>query len=116
MGLIEVNGFKVYAYHGCLSEEGRIGGHYRVDVSVEGDLARAERTDKLSDTIDYGRITAIVVEQMALRSQLIEHVASRIVKALCQEWPGGFQWRVRLVKEHPPIAGAVDQVVYTVSG
>ena len=116
MGLIEVNGIRVYAYHGCLSEEGRIGGHYRVDVAVEGDLARAERTDKLADTIDYGRVTAIVVEQMATRSQLIEHVAARILGALRKEWPSGFRWHVRLVKEHPPIAGAVDQVVYAIEG
>ncbi|MEO8734271.1 MAG: dihydroneopterin aldolase [Flavobacteriales bacterium] len=116
MGMIEVNGIKVFAYHGCLSEEGRIGGHYRVDISVEGDMARAERSDKLSDTIDYGRITAIVVEEMAKRSQLIEHVAARMLDALKTEWPNSFQWRVRLVKEHPPIAGAVDQVVYTMEG
>jgi dihydroneopterin aldolase len=116
MGMIEVNGIKVYAYHGCLSEEGRIGGHYRVDVTVEGDLARAEHSDKLADTIDYGRITAIVVEEMAKRSQLIEHVAARMLDALKAEWPNRFRWRVRLVKEHPPIAGAVDQVVYTMEG
>jgi dihydroneopterin aldolase len=116
MGLIEVKGIRLYAYHGCLTEEGRIGGHYQVDVAVQGDLARAERTDKLSDTIDYGRITAIVMEQMAERSHLIEHVAARILDHLKKEWPHGFSWRVRLVKEHPPIAGAVDSVVYTVEG
>jgi len=116
MGLIEVKGIKVYAYHGCLTEEGRIGGHYRVDVSVEGDLTRAERTDKLAETIDYGRVTAIVVEQMAERSNLVEHVAARILAQLKKEWPHGFHWRVRLEKEHPPIAGAVDSVVYTVEG
>lgn len=116
MGLIEVNGIRVYAYHGCLSEEGRIGGHYQVDVSVEGDLGRAQATDRLGDTIDYSQITAIVVEQMAQRSDLIEHVAARIMEALRAYFPQDFHWRVRLVKEHPPIAGAVDQVVYTVEG
>ncbi|MBP8824338.1 MAG: dihydroneopterin aldolase [Flavobacteriales bacterium] len=116
MGLIEVKGIRLYAYHGCLSEEGRIGGHYRVDVAVEGDLARAERTDKLSDTIDYSRVTAIVVDQMAVRSKLIEQVAARILAALQKEWPHGMRWRVRLEKEHPPIPGAVDCVVYTVEG
>lgn len=35
MGLIEVNGIRVFAYHGCLDEEARIGGHYLVDVHVE---------------------------------------------------------------------------------
>ncbi len=116
MGLIEVNGIRVYAYHGCLDEEGRIGGHFRVDVAVEGDFGTAEAGDKLADTVDYGRVTAIVREQMAVRANLIEHVARRILQALKQEWKAPYHWRVRLVKEHPPVAGAVDHVVYFLEG
>lgn len=112
MSVIEVNGIRVYAYHGCLSEEGRIGGHYQVDISITGDFGKSERTDKLTDTIDYSRVTAIVKEQMAIRSKLIEHVGRRIFDALKAEWGEGYQWRMRLTKEHPPVAGAVDHVVY----
>jgi len=115
MAIIEVNGIRVYAYHGCLTEEGRIGGHYQVDVTITGDFGKAERTDKLKDTVDYARVTAIVKEQMAERSKLIEHVARRIINALTAEW-SGFHWRVRLTKEHPPVAGAVDHVVYVLEG
>ena len=116
MGLIEVNGIRVYAYHGCLAEEGRIGGHYRVDIGIRADFANAERTDKLVDTIDYARVTAIVKEQMAVRSKLIEHVCRRILEALHAEWPGRAEWTVRITKEHPPVEGAVDHVVYTLAG
>jgi dihydroneopterin aldolase len=116
MGLIEVNGIRVYAYHGCLTEEGRIGGHYRVDVLIDGDFSKAEATDKLHDTIDYARVTAIVKEQMAQRANLIEHVCQRLLDALLREWPGRARWKVRLTKEHPPVAGAVDHVVYTLEG
>ncbi len=116
MGLIEVKGIRVYAYHGCLAEEGRIGGHFRIDVSVEGDFRSAEASDKLDDTVDYGRVTAIVKEQMAMRANLIEHVGRRILDALKGEWDDPLRWRVRLVKEHPPVAGAVDHVVYVLEG
>ena len=116
MGLIEVNGIRAYAYHGCLTEEGRIGGHYSVDVAIDTDLTQAETTDKLHDTIDYGRVTAIVKEQMDERANLVEVVARRIIEALKAEWPGRARWRVRLTKEHPPVAGAVDHVVYTLEG
>jgi dihydroneopterin aldolase len=116
MGLIEVNGIRVFAYHGCLEEESRIGGHYRVDIAVEGDFSNAEATDKLTDTIDYGRVTTLVKEQMSQRSHLIEHVVRRILDALKAEWTGAYRWRVRLVKEHPPVAGAVDHVVYVLEG
>lgn len=116
MGLIEINGIRVYAYHGCLDEEGRIGGRYRIDVTVEGDLTNAETDDHLRDTVDYGRVTAIVQEQMAQRSKLIEHAAYRILRALKAAWPAGFHWRVRLVKERPPVNGDVDHVAYVIQG
>lgn len=116
MGLMEVNGIRVFAFHGCLQEETRIGGHFRVDVSVEGDLTLAETDDRLADAVDYGRVAAIVKEQMAIRANLIEHVARRILDTLHAEWEEPFFWTVRVVKERPPINGDVAEAVYTVQG
>lgn len=116
MGLMEVNGIRVFAYHGCLAEEARIGGLFRVDVSVQGDMERAELHDRLADAVDYGRVTAIVQEQMAQRADLIEHVARRIWEALRREWDPAYRWRVRVVKERPPINGDVAESAYTVEG
>lgn len=116
MGVITVAGIRVFAYHGCLPEEGRIGGQYQVDVSLEGDFSNAERSDKLKDTVDYGRITTIVQEQMAQRSNLIEHVAHRILQALKNEWPQTGKFTVRVVKERPPVHGDVAQVEYLLEG
>lgn len=114
--MIEVNGIRVQAFHGCLQEEGVIGGTYRVDVAVEGDFAEAETSDRLTATVDYGRVAAIVRREMAQRSSLIEHACSRILNALRGQWPAGYQWTVRVAKEHPPIHGSVDEAVYTLRG
>jgi 7,8-dihydroneopterin aldolase/epimerase/oxygenase len=116
MGVIEVNGIRVYAYHGCLPEEATIGGRYVVDVRITGDFATAEASDALADTVDYGRVAAIVQAQMAVRSRLIEHVGRRVLDALKAEWNAPYHWEVRLTKEHPPIAGAVDRVIYVIAG
>lgn len=116
MGLIEVNDIRVFAYHGCLDEEGRIGAQYRVHVSVQGDFAQAERSDKLAETVDYSRVTTIVKEQMAVRSKLIEHVARRILDTLKTEWREPYKWRVKVVKERPPVHGDVDHVAYVIEG
>lgn len=113
MGLIEVGPIRVFAFHGCLPEEARIGGHYRVDVSVRGDFSGAEASDELRETVDYGRVVAIVNEQMATRSQLIEHATARILRALKQEWPLHGPWRVRVIKEHPPVSGDAEAACYT---
>ncbi|MBL7951351.1 MAG: dihydroneopterin aldolase [Flavobacteriales bacterium] len=116
MGVIEVKGINVFAYHGCLEEEARIGGRYRIDVRIEGDLSEAERSDDLRHTVDYGRVTAIVHEEMSVRSALIEHVAERILRSLKRQWEKPYRWRVRLVKLRPPIHGDVEEAVYTVEG
>src|SRR5690554_7322138 len=85
---IEVNGIKLYAFHGCLDEEGKIGGHYTVDVSITTDFTASFSSDELEDTIDYVAINSIVREEMAIRSKLIEHVGYRISQRLKQEIKG----------------------------
>ncbi|MBL7956916.1 MAG: dihydroneopterin aldolase [Flavobacteriales bacterium] len=116
MGLIEVGPIRVFAFHGCLPEEALIGGQYRVEVTVSGDFSKAEAQDDLRETVDYGRVVAIVQEQMAIRSRLIEHAAARILDALKQEWPLHGPWRVRVTKEHPPVSGDAESARYTVEG
>ncbi len=112
---IEVNGIKLYAYHGCLPEEGKIGGHYLVDVSVDTDFVKATQTDDLSKTVDYVSINAIVKEEMAIRSKLIEHVGQRIVNRLKNELKGIVGIQIKVTKLTPPINGDVDNVAIIIS-
>ena len=50
--IVEVNGIKLYAFHGCLLEEEMVGGNYLVDVYLETDFSEAAQTDDLSKTVD----------------------------------------------------------------
>ena len=75
MGIIQVNNIKIYAYHGCLDEEAKIGSEYRVDIEIKADLQKSSTTDDLIDTVDYVHLNYIVKEEMATRSKLLEHVA-----------------------------------------
>jgi len=108
--LIEVNGIKLYAYHGCLEEEGKIGGHYAVDVTMKTNFSKAAEQDDLSQTIDYVQVNQIVTEEMAIRSKLIEHVGQRIVNRIQQEVQQLEALRVKVVKICPPINGDVENV------
>ena len=107
---IEVNGIKLYAFHGCLTEEGKVGGHYRVDVSITTDFTEAAETDDLSKTVDYVNVNRIVEEEMLIRSKLIEHVGQRIVNRLKAEVQGIDELTVKIIKICPPINGDVDNV------
>ena len=107
---IEVNGIQLYAFHGCLEEEGRIGGHYIVDVSLTTDFTSAALTDDLTQTVDYVDINRIVAEEMAIRSKLIEHVGQRISQRIFQELKAIEKLKVKITKLCPPINGDVQNV------
>lgn len=108
--IIEVNGIKLYAFHGCLLEEGKIGGNYLVDVWMETDFQQAAETDTLENTIDYVVVNKIVAEEMAIRSKLIEHVGYRIVEKLKSTLKNMHNIKVKITKVCPPINGDVENV------
>ena len=109
MNRIEVNGIKLYAYHGCLKEEGVIGGHYVVDVTIDADFSVAAETDDLSNTVDYVDVNRIVTEEMAIRSKLIECVGLRIVEKI-KALDNVANVTVKVSKLSPPINGDVNNV------
>ena len=107
---INVEGIKLYAYHGCLDAEAKIGGHYVVDVYMRTDFSAAAREDDLSKTIDYCEVYQIVKLEMAIRSKLIEQVATRIMKNLQSSLKDLKACRVKITKICPPMNGDVEKV------
>ena len=110
MGVIKIKNIRVYAYHGCLVEEGKIGSDYRVDVSIKSDLSTSAKTDDLSDTVDYVHLNKIVKQEMAVRSQLLEAVAKRILDRIFLEIPLVKKATIAVSKLNPPIGGNVAMV------
>jgi dihydroneopterin aldolase len=108
--IIEVNQIRVYANHGCLPEEALIGSKYTVDVYIETDFSKSTESDELSDTVDYVTINQIVMDEMAVRSKLLEQVAQRIVNASKKACPEIQKIRVKISKLCPPINGDVQDV------
>ena len=111
MGIIQVNNIKLFAYHGCLEEEAKIGSEYRVDVKVKADLKKSSKTDELADTVDYVHLNHIVKEEMAIRSKLLEEVAQRILTRFFKELRMIKKATVSVAKINPPIGGNVAEVV-----
>jgi dihydroneopterin aldolase len=113
---IEVSGINIYAFHGCLEEEARIGGNYIVDVYLETDFTQAGLKDELSLTVDYVNVNKIVASEMAIRSNLIEHVGQRIWDKMTAELIGLTYLRIKIRKLMPPINGHVDEVAICIEG
>ena len=115
MGLITVEGIRVFAHHGHLPEEAILGGHFIVNVWVSSDTSEVETSDDLKDTVDYVKIIEIVKEQMAIRADMIEVPAKRTVDAILLLHKVQ-KVKVELEKTQPPIDAIFDKISVTTEG
>ena len=82
---------------------------------MEADTVEVEKTDDLNHTVDYVKIIAIVKEQMAIRSNMIEHPAKRIIEAILP-LNKVQKVTVELEKVLPPIDATFDKISVTCEG
>ncbi|MCT4582155.1 MAG: dihydroneopterin aldolase [Flavobacteriales bacterium] len=110
MNIIRVYGIRTYSFHGCLPEETQIGGDFEVDVDLWVDFKAAAANDDLQKTINYVEVNVVVEEEMAVRADLIETVAYRIVNRLKKAHKQIEKIRVEIRKINPPLDGDVKFV------
>ncbi|MHA7831606.1 MAG: dihydroneopterin aldolase [Flagellimonas sp.] len=110
MGKIRLKNIRIHSNHGCLKEEMLIGSDYRVDLEITTDLSQPAASDQLSETVDYVHLNNIIKEEMTVRSNLLEHVAKRIIDRIFEEIIEVTQVEVEVSKINPPIGGDVESV------
>lgn len=110
MGTIKLKNIRTFSYHGCLIEEGKIGSDYSVDLEIRANLKHSAESDNLKDTVDYVHLNKIVIEEMAIRSNLLEHVTKRIIDRALAELETVTKIKVAVSKLNPPIGGDVESV------
>ena len=111
MDKIYLKNIKIYAYHGCMEEEKKIGCDYLVNLIVHADLSLSCESDELKDTVDYVTLLDIVKNQMKMRANLLENVADRVVNKIISQFPSVRKAVVKIAKLNPPINGHIDEVV-----
>lgn len=110
MGIIKVENIRIFANHGCLKEETKIGSEYRVDLEIEANLRTSAASDMLSDTVDYVFLNRVIREEMLKPSHLLETVAKRILDRIFRENMQVETATVSVSKINPPIGGDVEMV------
>ena len=115
MGVIRIEDMEFYAFHGHYHEEQIVGSHFMVDVMIETDTGKAGRSDELHDTLNYQTAYLIVKREMEKTSNLLEHIATRILDALFAELPGIIKASVRVSKLNPVMGGRIGRVSVEVS-
>ena len=111
---IDISGLSLYTRHGVSEAEREVGQRLVFDISFELDDCDATVTDRVEDTIDYGK----VCEQVALAAQersykTLERLCSAVADRLIDRF-GAESVRVKAAKPEPPIALPVDEVAVEV--
>jgi dihydroneopterin aldolase len=116
MSLIEIKGMEFYAFHGHFEVEKIAGNRFVVTLNIEADLSKAGLTDRLEDTLDYQKAYMIVQKEMAIPSDLLEHVCQRIISRIKSEFPEVNKVSVKVSKINPPMGGQIERVSVTMEG
>lgn len=107
---IHLNGLKLYAYHGVLPQENRIGAEYTLNLRLKTDFSHAAENDCLEGTVNYAEVFKAVKEEMNIPSLLLEHVIRRIASRLLNDFPAVSEIRITLDKQNPPMGADCKEV------
>jgi len=105
---IFINGLRLYAFHGVLPQERRVGGWFVVSLRVHYNYMRAIETDDIADTLSYADLVEVVKSEMEKPSKLLEHVAGRIARSVFSRFPQVCSLSLSLTKENPPMGVNCD--------
>ena len=107
---IFVEGIKFHGFHGLTKLERQVGVRLCVDVTLELDLERSGRSDRMADTLDYALVHRKVIEVGRGKSyRLLETFARTLLDDLLAAFPVE-RATVRVRKETPVLDGIVDAV------
>lgn len=104
---IELEAMRFYAYHGVVPQERKVGNDYLVSLRLTAPLGKAVESDDLEDTINYATVYEVVKGEMETPSQLLEHVAGRILIALKDRFPQLEEVNLKVSKLNPPFGGDI---------
>ena len=99
---------RFHAFHGVLPQERQVGGEFLLSLRVGYPLARAMESDGVGDTLNYATLFDLVKQEMDIPSQLLEHVAGRIVKAIGEQFPKVSSIHLKITKKNPPMGADCD--------
>ncbi len=100
-----VRGIEFEGNHGYTAAERRSTRRFRVALTMELSLAAASQSDRIADTVDYFKVSEIVVE-LGTKSthRLLEKLAGEIGRAIQELYPRAGV-TVELEKLSPPCPG-----------
>lgn len=102
---IELNNIHLYAHHGVLPQENKVGAWYTLNLRANIKNIDSIASDKLETTINYAEVYETICNEMKIPSQLLEHVCGRILNKLFEKFTDIEEIEISLTKDTPPMGG-----------
>lgn len=102
---IELVNIHLYAYHGAIPQENKVGGWYTLNLRARIDSHDSIASDDLEATVNYADIYEVVRSEMQIRSKLLEYVCGRILDKLFEKFAIIGEIEISLSKDTPPMGG-----------
>ncbi len=99
---IELDTIRLYAHHGVSPQERIVGNTFEITLKIAYPFEDAMVSDDIVNTCNYAQIYNIIVTQMRIPSQLLEHVAQRIITSVKNEFPKITSGEIKITKVSPP--------------
>jgi dihydroneopterin aldolase len=107
---VEVNGLSLYTHHGVTAAEREVGQRLILDIRIELGEADATVTDRVEDTVDYGRVCEVAALVATQRSdKTLERLCAAVADRLLRDFDAQVV-SVKASKPEPPIALPVEDV------
>jgi dihydroneopterin aldolase len=111
---VEVNGLSLYTHHGVTAAEREVGQRLILDIRLELGENDATVTDRLEDTVDYGRVCEVASLVATQRSdKTLERLCAAIADRLLKDFDAQAV-AVKASKPEPPIPLSVEDVAVEV--
>lgn len=107
---IEIVGLSLYTHHGVTEAEREVGQRLVFDVRFDVGEVDALVTDRVEDTIDYGKVCeeiALVAQQRPYKT--LERLCAAVADRLAEKF-GAESLSVKAAKPEPPLALPVEEV------
>ncbi len=114
-GKVILEGLEFHSYHGVYPQERSSGNKFEVDVEVETRFETSAFHDDLSGTINYEEVYALVKDEMAKPSKLLERVGHSIAERILNSFPEALAVKISISKFNPPIGGVCRKAAVTIN-
>ena len=104
---IEISRLEVFAHHGVMPQEARVGNLFEVSARLCYDFSAAAASDDVASAINYAEVVELVNDVMAVPCKLLETVVLRLKEAIMARWPQITAGTVTVAKLHPPFSSTV---------